>query len=65
MIARVVRRYAEFAGFTLALSPATAYAILDGLFQRALLQHLAGREDAASQLEAEVARVLDTLAGEG
>jgi AcrR family transcriptional regulator len=65
MIARVLRRYAGFAGTTLALSPATAYAILDGLFQRALLQHLAGREDAASQLEAEVARVLDTLAGEG
>jgi AcrR family transcriptional regulator len=65
MIARVVRRYAEFAGITLAVSPATAYAILDGLFQRALLHHLAGREDAASDLEANVARVLDTLAGEG
>jgi AcrR family transcriptional regulator len=65
MIARVVRRYAELTGITLALSPATAYAILDGLFQRALLQHMAGREDAASRLEADVARVLDTLAGEG
>jgi AcrR family transcriptional regulator len=65
MIARVVRRYAEFTGTTLAVSTATAYAILDGLFQRALLHHLAGREDAAGDLEANVARVLDTLAGEG
>ncbi len=65
MIARVVRRYAEFTGITQAVSPATAYAILDGLFQRALLHHLAGREEAAGDLEANVARVLDTLAGEG
>ena len=44
-------------------SPGAAYAILDGLFQQALLHHLAGQSDAGSVLEANVARVLDTLTG--
>jgi AcrR family transcriptional regulator len=61
MIWRVLTRYAEFGGFRLALSPGTAYAMLDGLFQQALLHHLAGQEDAADVLRASVARVLDTL----
>jgi len=43
------------------LSPGAAYAILDGLFQSALLHHLAGDEDAAEDLRANVVRVLDTL----
>ena len=38
-----------------------AYAILDGLFQQALLHHLAGDEDAAEVLRANVVRVLDGL----
>ena len=42
MIWRVISRYAAFAGFQIALSPGAAYAILDGLFQQALLHHLAG-----------------------
>jgi AcrR family transcriptional regulator len=62
MIARVVSRYAEFAGITLAVSPGVAYAIFDGLFQQALLHQLAGRDDAASDLQANVARILETLA---
>ena len=41
--------------------PGAAYAVLDGLFQQALLHHLAGAEDAASDLAANVVRVLDTL----
>jgi hypothetical protein len=61
MIWRVLSRYASFGGFSVALSPGAAYAILDGLFQRALLHHLAGDEDAAEVLRANVARVLDTL----
>jgi AcrR family transcriptional regulator len=65
MIARVVSRYAEFAGITLAVSPGAAYAVLDGLFQRALLHQLSGRDDAASDLQANVARILDTLAVTG
>jgi AcrR family transcriptional regulator len=62
MIWRVVSRYAEFAGITLAVSPGVAYAIFDGLFQQALLHQLAGRDDAASDLQANVARILETLA---
>ena len=61
MIWRVISRYASFAGFEVALSPGAAYAILDGLFQQALLHHLAGNEGAAEDLRANVVRVLDIL----
>ena len=61
MIWRVISRYASFAGFEIALSPGAAYAILDGLFQQALLHHLAGNLDAAEDLRANVVRVLDSL----
>ena len=61
MIWRVISRYASFSGFSVALPPAAAYAILDGLFQQALLHHLAGDEGAAEVLRANVVRVLDTL----
>jgi hypothetical protein len=61
MIWRVISRYASFAGITVSLSPAAAYAILDGLFQSALLHQLAGSQDAAETLRANVIRVLDTL----
>jgi TetR/AcrR family transcriptional regulator, transcriptional repressor of bet genes len=39
MIWRVVSRYAELAGRAPALTSATAYGLLDGLFQRALLAY--------------------------
>jgi AcrR family transcriptional regulator len=61
MIWRVISRYASFGGFSIALSAGAAYAILDGLFQQALLHHLAGDEDAAEVLRANVVRVLDGL----
>ena len=61
MIWRVISRYASFAQVTISLSPAAAYAILDGLFQSALLHQLAGSQDAAETLRANVIRVLDTL----
>jgi AcrR family transcriptional regulator len=63
MIWSVVSRYAELAGISAGLSPAAAYAILDGLFQQALLHHLAGDEAAAGDLTANVLRVLDTVQG--
>jgi hypothetical protein len=63
MIWSVVSRYAELAGISAALSPAAAYAILDGLFQQALLHHLAGDEAAAGDLTANVLRVLDIVEG--
>src|SRR5450755_1623326 len=61
MIWRVISRYAEFAGITVGLSPGAAYAILDGLFQRALLQLLAGHDEAADDLRSNVVAVLDSL----
>jgi AcrR family transcriptional regulator len=61
MIWRVISRYASFAGFQVALPAGAAYAILDGLFQQALLHHLAGNEGAAEDLRANVVRVLGTL----
>jgi len=42
MIWRVISRYAELAGRPTAMSPAAAYGVLDGLFQQALLGHVAG-----------------------
>jgi AcrR family transcriptional regulator len=63
MIWRVVSRYAALAGISATLSSAAAYAILDGLFQQALLHHLAGNEAPAADLAANVIRVLDTLDG--
>jgi AcrR family transcriptional regulator len=61
MIWRVISRYADFAGIIVSVSPGVAYAMLDGLFQQALLHQLAGNEEAADDLAANVARVLDTL----
>jgi AcrR family transcriptional regulator len=61
MIWRVISRYAEFAGIAVAVSPSVAYAMFDGLFQQALLYQLAGNQDAAGDLAANVVRVLDTL----
>ena len=61
MIERVVCRFAELAGGSVALSPDASYAMLDGLFQQALLRHLAGDEEAAGRLQADVELVLDTM----
>jgi len=61
MIWHVIARYAEFAGITITTSPAAIYAILDGLFQQALLHQLAGRPTAAADLQASVTQVLEKL----
>jgi TetR/AcrR family transcriptional regulator, transcriptional repressor of bet genes len=42
MIWRVVSRYSELAGRPVAMTPAAAYGVLDGLFQQALLGYVAG-----------------------
>lgn len=57
MIWRVIERYAELAGRPVALAPAAAYGVLDGLFQQALLGSQTGDEAAAQ-------RVLDSLVGQ-
>ena len=61
MIWRVVDRYAELANRPPAVTPTAAYAIFDGLFQRALLRHLSGHADALDELAAEIRSLLPTL----
>lgn len=61
MIWRVVSRYAELAGRAMRLSSPTAYALLDGLFQQALLGHVAGRGDALDELIAQVHDVMPLM----
>jgi AcrR family transcriptional regulator len=61
MIWRIVSQYAELAGAPLAVSSSTAYAILDGLFQQALLRQLAGYGDAGCRLQETVESIIDRL----
>ncbi len=61
MIWRVVRRYAELADREPAVAPATAYALLDGLFQQALLAHLCGRKKALAELAKRVRDLMPRL----
>ena len=61
MVWRVVRRYAELAGREPAVSPATAYGLLDGLFQQALLGHLVGRRKALDDLVDQVRDLMPRL----
>jgi AcrR family transcriptional regulator len=61
MIWRIVTRFAELSETPPAVTPALAYAMFDGLFQHALIKHLAGDPTAARDLEANVPRVLDSL----
>lgn len=63
MIGNVVERYAELSSSPLLMSSSAAYAVFDGLFQRALLHKLASRPEAAQCLRDEVARLLDLLIG--
>ncbi len=58
---RIWRIVSKFAGTPLTVSPSTAYALFDGLFQQALLKNLAGRADADPDLGANVQRVLELL----
>ena len=61
MVWRVVKRYAELAGRDPVVTPATAYALLDGLFQQALLGHLCGRKKALTDLAAQVRDLMPRL----
>ena len=60
----MITRYAELGGLAPATSSAVAYAVLDGLFQQALLHQLAGRAEAGRELKKNVSRILGTLAVE-
>lgn len=61
MIWRVASRYAELSRRTPRSSPAALYALFDGLFQSALLRHLANDASAIPDLLAEVRRLLPTI----
>jgi TetR/AcrR family transcriptional repressor of bet genes len=50
MIWRVLTRYAALGGHTLKVGRDSAYAMLDGIFERALLRHLSGDENALDRL---------------
>lgn len=54
MVWRVVLRYSELIGREPAFSPATAYAMLDGLFQQALIGHSVGRRKSLDTFAAQV-----------
>ena len=61
MVWRVVRRYAELADRELSVTPAAAYALLDGLFQQALIGHTCGRRKALPDLAAQVRELMPRL----
>ena len=61
MIWRIASRYAELNKKKPATSPAALYALFDGLFQSALLRHLANDEAAIPEFLAEIKRVLPTI----
>jgi AcrR family transcriptional regulator len=61
MIWRIVTRFSELSGVSVALSKKATYAVYDGLFQHALIRYLAGDASAAEVLEQDVQRVLDSL----
>ena len=50
MIWRIVTRYSELADREVAMDPASAYGVLDGLFQAALLGHVTGNPSALPTL---------------
>jgi TetR/AcrR family transcriptional regulator, transcriptional repressor of bet genes len=61
MIWRVVSRYSELAGRPVALEPAVAYGLLDGLFQSALLGHLSGHATVLPDLVTQVRKVMPLM----
>ncbi|NGY63671.1 TetR family transcriptional regulator [Lentzea sp. NEAU-D13] len=61
MVWRVISRYAELLGGVVAGSSGTVYVTLDGVFQRALLHHLAGDAETVARLRAELPDVIDLL----
>jgi len=61
MIWRIVARCGELAGTAPTVTEPLAYALFDGLFQQALLAHLAGDTGAGDRLDTQVVAALDTL----
>jgi len=61
MIWRIVSRYAELSGRPPAFSAPTSYALLDGVFEKAVLAHLAGEPSALPELRQRTLDVLPVL----
>lgn len=61
MIWRIVSRYAELGGTELVVTPGSAYAVFDGLFQQALLRHHAGEYSALDVMAAQIRELLPNL----
>src|SRR4051812_22788513 len=61
MIGRIVTRYAELTDRRPIAGPATLYAVVDGLFQQALLRQLAGDPAAVGDLRMAVGELLPAL----
>ncbi len=58
MIWRIMTRASELAGAPLELPSPVVYATFDGLFQQALLRHLAGDADAIADMQDNIRRFL-------
>ncbi|WP_433566891.1 TetR/AcrR family transcriptional regulator [Nocardia sp. CA-151230] len=58
---RVVNRYAQLCGVEPSLTPNTAYGMLDGLFQQALLGYLSGDEESLDVLSAQVHQLMPRI----
>lgn len=63
MVWRIVSRYAELSDSPLAVSPAMAYGLMDGLFRQALLAQLSGDAAAGDTLEKHITQLLPGLLG--
>ncbi len=61
MIWRVVSRYAELAAAEPAYDSGTTYAVLDGIFEKALLAHIVGTPDALRTLRGRAHDLMPTL----
>ncbi|MFC4857995.1 TetR/AcrR family transcriptional regulator [Actinophytocola glycyrrhizae] len=61
MIGRIFGHYAQLAGLRLTTSAYLAYALVDGVFQNALLGHLSGDERATADLPEHLSFVLDRV----
>jgi TetR/AcrR family transcriptional repressor of bet genes len=65
MIWRVLVRYSELSGRGLSLDSGTAYSLLDGVFEKALLGLLTGRAGALDSLRERALTVLPMLLADG
>jgi AcrR family transcriptional regulator len=63
MIWRIMERLFALAGKAPGISSSAAYAIMDGLFQQALLKHLSGQTDAAAHMQDDVRAMLSNVLG--